>query len=83
MSEATMVTFEDVGREKRCWKARFKGGVCEGLLDELPGEARRGGKLMSRDVSVSYDPNTKDGRIIVGGFRTVGRFRVDSVEPAP
>lgn len=66
----TKVKFKNLGR----WKATFEASIKELDHGSLLKAVRP--YLMSRDVEFSVDPDTNEGRVLVGGFRAVGTFKV-------
>lgn len=65
------VYFENVGRSKATWQAEVKGELtCEWLYKQVKPY------LASRGIDFFLDEVGK-GEIVVGGFRTVGTFRIE------
>ena len=60
--------FIDVGRSKKTREADVP-------LDDVTIEIRKKGGLMSREISVDWDPEKREGTIYVGGWRPVGTFK--------
>lgn len=66
------VNFIDVGRDKRSWSATIKGND---ILGEIASAVRKSGAIMSRSLDIELDEDGV-GEIIIGGFRTVGMFKI-------
>lgn len=66
------VEFIDVGRDKRSWTETIEG---KDLYFEIERVVRRSGAIMSRGIDVEIEEDGT-GKIIVGGFRTVGTFKI-------
>lgn len=74
------LNFIEVGRTNRSWSETIKGNAEGPDPHVVADRAAIGGRLMSGDVESVYDPDKRDGRILVGLFRMVGTF---TFEPAP
>lgn len=66
------VHFENVGRRKMTWSAEVSSLSDDSLIRAI--EDKRA--LMSEGIEFDWKDGTQ-GRIVVGGFRTVGTFRVE------
>lgn len=67
------VYFENVGRFKQSWSVDL-----ESLSDyRLVESVRERGRLMSSQIDVVYDEDGRGGSVVVGGWRCVGRFRIE------
>jgi hypothetical protein len=66
------IKFIEVGASKLSWSTQVKELSHETLLAAVKGK----GALMSSDIDFSYDEQSGSGQVIVGMFRTVGRFEV-------
>ena len=74
-----IVHFERVGRDNKTWSEDV-GELCE---ENLLSAIRRKRALNSRDVEFGTEPPEHNtGRIVVGGLRTVGTFRLQPNESA-
>ena len=69
----SIIHFSNVGRDKSSWTAEIKNPSESALAKE----AKRGGRLMSRDVDVELNDDCSAGVVIVGGWRTVGSFTIE------
>jgi hypothetical protein len=69
------IEFKGVGRDKRSWSETVKQLPTEPVIARL---ARKGGRLMSREIEAIFDEDLEHGLIVVGGFREAGAFRVTS-----
>lgn len=71
---STKVQFTNVGRGKDSWIAEFP------TLDNdlLYCSVKRNSSLMSQDIDFHVDPDSNLGKVIVGGFRVCGEFKVIS-----
>lgn len=65
------VHFKDVGRDKRTWSAEFKSLDHKTMYREVKSK----GGLMSSDIDFCLE----SGSVIVGGWRTVGKFTVSGL----
>lgn len=72
MSNKVKVKFLEVGLFKDSWDA----GLTELSFEELEKAVKTRGALMSNDIEFTYDEETSEGIIFVGGFRAVGTFQV-------
>ncbi|WP_036230222.1 hypothetical protein [Marinobacterium jannaschii] len=66
------IQFIEVGPNNSSWTAEVSELEYEALYREVKDKAM----LMSRTIDFSYDGESKSGEVIVGGFRTVGKFKV-------
>lgn len=68
--------FEDVGRDHRSFEIEITD---LDQLDSLTMEriVKREARLMSNEVELRHNGFGQEGSVIVGGFRPVGRFRVE------
>lgn len=75
-SSKIIVSFSDVGRDKKSWAKTFPKGI---TTSDIAREAKRNGGLMSSEVDAELAESGDHGHIIVGGWRVVGAF---SITPA-
>lgn len=75
-SAKIIVSFSNVGRDKRSWSETFPRGI---TTSQIARAAKRGGGLMSSEVDAELAESGGHGHIIVGGWRVVGAF---SITPA-
>ena len=68
------VEFKDIGRNKRSFTEVIAGNDEAPNHNKVARVAKSTGGLLSRDVEAVSDPDSKEGIVIVGGFRTVGTF---------
>ena len=68
------IHFKEVGRDKRSWTAESKSPSESWLAKE----AKRGAALMSSDVDATLSDSGASGIILVGGWRQVGTFTIES-----
>lgn len=68
------IHFKDVGRGKAQWSQQFPAITEDAIVKAI----RRKGALMSSDIDVEMSDNNLTGVIIVGGWRAVGGFTVES-----
>ena len=66
------VTFLECGRGKKTWS----GEIADASEANLRRVAKR--HLMSNDIEFEFDADSlAEGEVVVGGFRAVGRFRIE------
>jgi len=65
------VHFENVGRDKRSWSATISHVSHEVLARQVRPH------LMSCTIEFMIDEDGSGGDVIVGGWRPVGRFRIE------
>lgn len=66
------IQFENVGQHKLCWSEDLDGSE-QAILRAL----KKKSALISRGIDVVWDENGSGGAIFVGGFRCVGKFKVE------
>lgn len=69
---SVIVEFTNVGRGKKSWTQELDDVDHDSLLSSV----LKHGALMSRDIEFAEDPDSNLGKVIVGGFRVVGSFRL-------
>jgi hypothetical protein len=72
------IEFENVGRNKRSWSVPCPCSPDNEDMVEFVAtkSVKSKGALMSRDIETLYIAEERAGRVIVGGFRVVGAFKV-------
>jgi len=70
-----IIHFKEVGREKKTWSKQFKKSITE---DDIVREVRKSRVLRSSDIDAEFSDNATTGTIIVGGWRAVGTFTIQS-----
>lgn len=67
------IHFKDVGRDKNNWTSE-----CDNLTESwIAKEAKRNGGLLSSGVEAIINDSGLAGDIIVGGWRSVGKFTIE------
>lgn len=69
------VSFSDVGREHAAFSAEVRELTFINLRRAI------GSRLKSHDVDFEIDPDTRTGRVFVGGVRLCGTFTYTEIEP--
>lgn len=66
------VKFIEVGRNRQSWTATMKTVTMNAIVRQVKQHA----SILSREIEVNFDQETRKGTLWVGGFRKVGDFEV-------
>lgn len=70
------ITFENCGRGQETWTADLSEVEFRPMLMAL--RKKPGAPVMSSDIDFLFDTDsTVNGSVLVGGFRPIGRFRIE------
>ena len=72
------IEFERVGRDKRSWSVPCPCAADNQEMVEFVAlkSVKAARALLSREIDTYYNAETRTGSVVVGGFRTVGTFKV-------
>ena len=77
MTASVNVKFTNVGRDKRNWSQSIS---IDNFWNNIAKAIKRSCAIMSQDIEFIEDDSGIAGVIVVGGFRTVGKFEITDPE---